>query len=322
MPARMPAPSPAEGGAVGAANWGVETGRMRARACASRACAVAAVVQRLPRRRAPARGANPPVFASQPHAPRCDMRSSILSASVTQRRDGCLLSSPTKPTPAGGEGGAAAGRRGGCGSGAGCALLGQECPSACAGRQRASDVARGPPAAHQRPSSAAGGGCGCGIAVARRESGGPRGAPAAAAATDRRPCQPDSNTQRITANAHAPARGSEAVIGAARQVSGKIASPLPTHRSCPGRWLGRTAQPREAHPSGRAGGPGGGGAGTLRSRDVSEGGRHLQAPPTPAHCQARAMSALLRVARAQRGRRWRAPPQSGRVAPPESCTPW
>lgn len=174
-----------------------------------------------PPRRAPARGANPPVFASQPHAPRCDMRSSILSASVTQRRDGCLLSSPTKPTPAGGEGGAAAGRRGGCGGGAGFARRGHECPSAGTGRQHASDVAHGPPAAHQRPSSAAGGGCGCGIAVAGRESGGPRAVPAAAAAADRRPCQPDSNTQRITANAHAPARGSEAAIGAARQVSGR-----------------------------------------------------------------------------------------------------
>lgn len=44
--------------------------------------------------------AHAPVFSSQPQAPRWVMRSNIFRASVTQRRDGCLLSSPTKPTPA------------------------------------------------------------------------------------------------------------------------------------------------------------------------------------------------------------------------------
>ena len=41
----------------------------------------------------------PPVLSSQPHAPRCAMRWSIISASVMHLRDACLESSPTKPTP-------------------------------------------------------------------------------------------------------------------------------------------------------------------------------------------------------------------------------
>ena len=42
---------------------------------------------------------NAPVLASQPQAPLCVMRRSIFSASFTHFLDGCLDSSPTKPTP-------------------------------------------------------------------------------------------------------------------------------------------------------------------------------------------------------------------------------
>ena len=40
-----------------------------------------------------------PVFSSQPQAPRCVMRASILSASVTMERDGWRDKSPQNPTP-------------------------------------------------------------------------------------------------------------------------------------------------------------------------------------------------------------------------------